>query len=98
MSIIKINYDGLQQQSAAMRNCIQNYESLISRTQALVNEISSGWQGEASVAYVESMSNYLQQAQQMVAVLERFRSMSDSVTQRFSSTDNQSGQSINRSF
>ena len=61
MAHIKINYDGLQQQSAAMRNCIQNYESLISRTQALVNEISSGWQGEASVAYVESMSNYLQQ-------------------------------------
>lgn len=98
MAHIKINYDGLQQQSAAMRNCIQNYESLISRTQALVNDISAGWEGESSVAYVESMQNYLQQAQQMVAVLERFRSMSDSVTQSFSNTDSQSGQAISRSF
>ena len=98
MAHIKINYDRLQQQSASMRNCIQNYESLISRTLALVNDISAGWEGEASVAYVESMQNYLQQAQQMVDVFKSFRSMSDSVTQKFSNTDSQSGQAISRSF
>ena len=81
MAHIKINYDGLQQQSAAMGNCI-----------------SAGWEGEASVAYVESMQNYLQQAQQMVDVFKSFRSMSDSVTQKFSNTDSQSGQAISRSF
>lgn len=98
MAHIKINYDGLQQQSAALRGCIQNYESLVSRTESLVGEISSGWQGDSCVAYVESMQNYLNQARQMIAVLERFRSMSDSVTQRFTNVDNQSGQRINRSF
>lgn len=98
MAQIKIDYDGLQQQSAAMRNCIQNYESLISRTNAVVSQIQDSWQGESSVAYVETVSKYIQQANLLTGILERIRSTSDIVTNRFSEVDNKCAQMINSSF
>lgn len=98
MANIKINYDGLQQQSASLRNCVQNYDSIISRTNNLIAEIQAGWQGESSVAYTETLMKYLQQAKQMETVIDRFRSISDIVTTRFSDVDNQCAQMINGSF
>lgn len=98
MAQIKIDYDGLQQQSAAMRNCIQNYESLISRTNAVVSQIQDSWQGESSVAYIETVSKYIQQANLLTGILERIRSTSDIVTNRFSEVDNKCAQMINSSF
>ena len=98
MAHIRINYDGLQQQSSAMRSCIHNYEAVISRTNSLLAQIQESWEGNASMNYTQRMANYMQQIRKMIEVLNRFRTISDSVANRFSATDTNCANIINRSF
>lgn len=98
MAHIRINYDGLQQQSVSMRNCISNYENIVSRTNALLAQIQESWEGNASRNYAQRMANYMQQVRKMIEVLNRFRAISDSVTNRFSVTDRNCANIINGSF
>ena len=51
MANIRIDADGLQNNISSMRAYINELDSLNARTQTLMTQIASSWEGEASTAY-----------------------------------------------
>ena len=52
MANIRIDADGLQNNISSMRAYINELDSLNARTQTLMTQIASSWEGEASTASV----------------------------------------------
>ena len=55
MANIRIDADGLQNNISSMRAYINELDSLNARTQTLMTQIASSWEGEASTAYINIM-------------------------------------------
>ena len=98
MALIKIMYDGLEQQVSAMNNNIQTYESLNARALNLKERISSTWEGEAANAYVEKIGSYISEAQKMTSVLEAFKGYANDSSIRFRDLDQSCAIRIRNSF
>ena len=56
MANIRIDADGLQNNISSMRAYINELDSLNARTQTLMTQIASSWEGEASTAYINIIS------------------------------------------
>ena len=56
MANIRIDADGLQNNISSMRAYINELDSLNARTQTLMTQIASSWEGEASTAYINIMT------------------------------------------
>ena len=72
MANIRIDADGLQNNISSMRAYINELDSLNARTQTLMTQIASSWEGEASTAYINIMTERIQKAGQMKELLQEF--------------------------
>lgn len=98
MSHIKIDFDGLAQQASSLNRYIQTYESLNARMKNLTQQISAGWQGEASRAFLEMMQKYSKEASKMIEVLSAFRGYATSTSMDFEEVDKSCAVMIRNSF
>lgn len=94
MANIRIDTDGLQNNISAMRACVNELDSLNARTQMLLTQIASSWEGEASTAYVNIMTERMQKAGQMKELLQEFISYMESAKTKFESRDQESSYAI----
>ena len=74
MANIRIDTDGLQNNISSMRAYVNELDSLNARTQSLLAQIASSWEGEASTAYINIMTERMQKAGQMKELLQEFLS------------------------
>lgn len=72
MANIRIDTDGLQNNISSMRAYVNELDSLNARTQSLLAQIASSWEGEASTAYINIMTERMQKAGQMKELLQNF--------------------------
>ena len=70
MANIRIDTDGLQNNISSMRAYVNELDSLNARTQSLLAQIASSWEGEASTAYINIMTERMQKAGQMKELLQ----------------------------
>ena len=91
---IRIDADGLQNNISSMRAYINELDSLNARTQTLMTQIASSWEGEASTAYINIMTERIQKAGQMKELLQVFISYMESTRTKFVSRDQESSYSI----
>ena len=94
MANIRIDADGLQNNISSMRAYINELDSLNARTQTLMTQIASSWEGEASTAYINIMTERIQKAGQMKELLQEFISYMESTRTKFVSRDQESSYSI----
>lgn len=87
MANIRIDADGLQNNISSMRAYINELDSLNARTQTLMTQIASSWEGEASTAYINIMTERIQKAGQMKELLQEFISYMESTRTKFVSRD-----------
>ena len=92
MANIRIDADGLQNNISSMRAYINELDSLNART--LMTQIASSWEGEASTAYINIMTERIQKAGQMKELLQEFISYMESTRTKFVSRDQESSYSI----
>ena len=92
MANIRIDTDGLQNNISSMR--AYELDSLNARTQSLLAQIASSWEGEASTAYINIMTERIQKAGQMKELLQEFISYMESTRTKFVSRDQESSYSI----
>ena len=79
----RIDADGLQNNISSMRAYINELDSLNARTQTLMTQIASSWEGEASTAYINIMTERIQKAGQMKELLQEFISYMESTRTKF---------------
>lgn len=95
---IKIDYDGLAQQSAALKNYSASYENLCSRMSALSGQIGSSWEGKASAAFTEMMQKYVQQGRILKEIIDAMGGYADEAGETFQTLDQQCASEIRNSF
>lgn len=98
MAIIKILYDGLEEQVSNMGNLIQTYESLNTRAMNLRERVSTTWQGDAATAYIEKLSSYINEAGKMTGVLGAFKGYANNSALKFRNLDQSCAIRIRNSF
>lgn len=98
MALIRIDYDGLSAQATKLNTIRENYVGLSSRLHAMIDQIKDGWEGEASVAYYEKMSNYHSKSLKMSNLFDEFRDYTNFVATEFQATDNRCADLISKSF
>lgn len=94
MANIRIDTDGLQNNISSMRAYINELDSLNARTHTLLSQIASSWEGDASTAYINIMTERIQKAEQMKELLQEFLSYMESAKTKFASRDQESSHSI----
>ncbi|MGN1141072.1 MAG: WXG100 family type VII secretion target [Oliverpabstia sp.] len=98
MAHIKIDYDGLAQQSAALKNYAATYESLCSRMKNMSDQISSTWEGAASDAFAQIMEQYRQQGKAITEIIQTIQGYADMTSNSFQSVDRECANLIRNSF
>ena len=94
MALIKVNIEGLQANKQAISQKINQLQSYNTRLSSILAQIESGWEGEASKKYAETMRVYQGKAEQMVNVLYEFQSYMDQAAARFEQQDKTGGAKI----
>ena len=90
MANIRIDTDGLQNNISSMRAYVNELDSLNARTQSLLAQIASSWEGEASTAYINIMTERMQKAGQM----KEFLSYMENARTKFVSRDQEGASAI----
>lgn len=98
MALIKVDADALRTQAAAVETKISELNGMNGRLLALIQRIGDSWQGQASTAYARVMFGYLQQAQDMIQLLEEFKKYAENAAREFEAEDKQGAQRIRGSF
>lgn len=98
MARIKIDYDGLAQQSAALKNHAAAYESLCSRMKNMSDQISSTWEGGAADAFAQLMEQYRQQGKAITEIIQTIQGYADTTSNSFQSVDQECANLIRNSF
>ena len=98
MALIRIDFDALQQQVSTLGNLGSSYEGAIQKLRTLTETIISDWEGDASRAYQEKLTQYAQQAQQLTTALDQFRGYAQSAVDGFEAADAECAGKINGSF
>ena len=98
MARIRIDYDGLAQQSAALKNYASTYESLCTRMKNMSDQISSSWDGEAAEAFAQLMEQYLQQGKVITEIIHTIQGYADSTSSSFQFVDQECANLIRNSF
>ena len=95
---IKIDYDGLTQQAATLKNLSAAYEALVGRKSNLSSQMTAGWEGNASKAFLELMEKYIQQGKSLKEILDLMQSYAGDAVNTFQSVDQECANMINNSF
>ncbi len=98
MSHIRIDYDGLEQQSAALKNYSAAYDGLCTRMKNMADQIGASWEGEAATAFEQLMQQYLQQGIVIKEILQTIKSYADTTESSFRSVDQECANLIRNSF
>lgn len=98
MAHIKIDYDGLAQQSAALKNHAATYESLCTRMKNMSDQISSGWSGSAADEFAQLMEQYRQQGKVITEILRTIQGYTDTTGNSFQNVDQECANLIRNSF
>ena len=94
MAKIKMNLEELRKCGSSIESKKEMLKNLNERFQKLISDIQSSWEGEASLAYIAMLGNYLTSAAQMIEVLNEFKLYVDNATEHFDSLDEKSAQII----
>lgn len=98
MARIRIDYDGLAQQSAALKNYTSTYENLCTRMKNMSDQISTGWEGEAANAFAQLMEQYRQQGSVITEIIQTIQGYADATSSSFQSVDQECANLIRNSF
>ena len=79
---------------SSMRAYVNELDSLNARTQSLLSQIASSWEGEASTAYINIMTERMQKAGQMKELLQEFLSYMEDARTKFVSRDQEGASAI----
>ena len=98
MAKIKIDYDGLNQESGNLTSRISDYNAMMTKLRNLTEQISQGWKGDSGTSYVGKMNDYYNEGNKLIDVLNLFNNNIKDVTATFSQTDSECAASIMNSF
>lgn len=98
MSNIRIDYDGLAQQSATLKNCASTYAGLCDRMRTLSGQIGESWDGDAANAFTEMMEKYYRQGTILTEVIGTIQGYADTTSSQFQSVDQECSALIRNSF
>ncbi len=98
MAHIKIDYDGLSQQAAALKNYQSTYENLCTRMRNMSDQISSTWEGSAATAFAQLMQQYQQQGAHISEIIGTIQGYADTTSNSFQSVDQECANLIRNSF
>jgi WXG100 family type VII secretion target len=98
MAQIRIDYDGLAQQSSALKNYATTYESLCTRMKNMSDQIGTTWDGEAANAFVQLMEQYRQQGSVVTEIIQTIQGYADKASSSFQTVDQESANLIRNSF
>ena len=94
MANIRVDIDGLRQNKKAIESRIADLKSLNSQLDALLADIEGSWTGEASTRYIETMRQHKQKAEEMVTVLNEFKSYIEQAASNFEAQDAEGASAI----
>lgn len=98
MAKIRIDIDALKRSSSELSGKIAELNELNSRYEALINEISSTWEGDSSAAYTAKMREYRDKAVKTASLLTEYKRYVDKAIETFNDVDRRSASRINGSF
>ena len=98
MAHIRIDYDGLAQQSSALKEYASTYESLCSRMKNMSDQISIAWEGEAAEQFARLMEQYQQQGRSVIEIIRTIQGYADTASNSFQSVDQECASLIRNSF
>jgi WXG100 family type VII secretion target len=98
MALIRIDYDGLAQQSSALKNHASTYESLCASMKDVATGVSDTWTGEAASAFTELMAQYLQQGSIISEIIQTIQGYADTTSNSFQNVDQECATLIRNSF
>lgn len=98
MSRIRIDFDGLAQQSAALKNHAETYGSMCTRMKNMSEQAASSWEGEAAAAFTEIMQKYLQQGAAITEIIQTIQEYAAITSNSFQSIDQECAALIRNSF
>ena len=87
MARIKVDSSALRSKASEITSQTQQLQDLNSRLDQLIARIGDSWEGEASTAYINMMSRYAEQAKNMIAVMNEFRSYAQKAADEFDAQD-----------
>ena len=95
MAHIKIDYDGLEQQSSALKNYQSTYENLCTRMKNMSDQVASTWEGSAATAFSQLMQQYQQQGSHIIGTIQGY---ANTTKNSFQSVDQECANLIRNSF
>lgn len=98
MAHIRIDYDGLAQQSAALKNYASTYEGLCTRMKNMSDQIAATWDGQAANSFSTMMQKYLQQGRIITEIIQEIQGYADTTSNQFQSVDQECASLIRNSF
>lgn len=94
MAKIKANIDELRQNKSDIEKRIVELESLNASLDGLLSDIEGSWTGAASEQYIATMRQHKKKAEQMVHVLNEFKTYIDQAATRFEQKDKEGATKI----
>ena len=87
MPNIKVNIDGLNNNSNNISSKIAELQNLNNRLDSLIARIADSWEGDASEAYINLLRSYAEHAKNMVNILNEHKRYIDKTVVKFSELD-----------
>lgn len=98
MAHIKIDYDGLSRQSAALKNHAATYETLCTRMKNMSEQVASSWEGDSAKEFSQLMNQYQQQGRAIMEIIQKIQGYADTTSNSFQSIDQECAHLIRNSF
>lgn len=87
MPKIKIDTEGLKNNSENIGARIAELQNLNSRLESLITRIADSWEGNASEAYINLLRSYAEHAKNMINILNEYKKYIDKTVVKFSELD-----------
>lgn len=87
MPNIKVNIDGLNNNSNNISSKIAELQNLNNRLDSLIARIADSWEGDASEAYINLLRSYAEHAKNMINILNEYKKYIDKTVVKFSELD-----------
>lgn len=98
MGRIRVNTDNLRSYANTLTGRIGEYDSLITRMEALNQNIHATWKGEAQLRFSEMMDQYIRQTRELSEILSQFRDYAQQTADKFETVDAECASRIRSSF
>lgn len=94
MANIKVNVDELRQNKIDIEKRITELQTLNASLDGLLSDIEGSWTGAASEQYIATMRQHKKKAEQMVTVLNAFKTYIEQAAARFEQKDHEGASKI----